>query len=185
MKIQFHTIDDAPEAAKTDLQNLEKAYGVVPNLFAGLAASPAAVKSYMAIAGNMKEHGVLNPVEQQVVYITVSAQNGCDYCVAAHSTGAGKVKMPDDVLAALRAQEALPDVKLDALRTFALAMLDQRGYMSDEDLAAFAKAGYGQAHVLEVITIMAHKTMSNYFNHIAKTPLDAMFKLQEWQTTAR
>jgi len=61
MKIQFHTIDDAPEAAKTDLQNLEKAYGVVPNLFAGLAASPAAVKSYMAIAGNMKEHGVLNP----------------------------------------------------------------------------------------------------------------------------
>ncbi len=185
MKIEFHTIEDAPEAVKPNLQQLKKAYGVVPNLFAGLAASPATAKSYMDIAANMKEHGILNPVEQQVVYISVSAQNGCDYCVAAHSTGAGKAKMPADVLAALRAQEALPDVKLDALRTFTLAMLDQQGYMSDEDLAAFTMAGYGQAHVLEVITIMAHKTMSNYFNHIAKTPLDGMFKPQEWRTTTR
>jgi len=184
MKIEFHTIEDAPEAIKPDLQQLEKAFGVVPNIFAGLAASPAAAKSYLAIAANMKELGVLNPIEQQVVYIAVSAQNGCDYCVAAHSTGAGMVKMPADVLAALRAQKPLPNAKLETLRTFSLSMLDQRGYMSDEDLAAFTKAGYGQGHMLEVITIMAHKTMSNYFNHVAKTPLDEMFKPLEWQAAA-
>ncbi len=184
MKIEFHTIKNAPEAVKADLQNLEKAYGVVPNLFAGLSASPAATKSYMAIAGNMKEHASLSPIEQQVVYISISAQNGCDYCVAAHSTGAGMAKMPDDVLTALREQRSLPDEKLNALRTFALAMLERRGYMSDDDLTAFTAAGFNQEHLLEVITIMAHKTMSNYFNHIAKTPLDDMFKPRAWQVAA-
>ena len=184
MKIEFHTIDNAPEAVKADLQGLEKAYGVVPNIFSGFAASPVAVKSYMAIAGNLKAHGSLSPIEQQVVYITVSAENGCDYCVAAHSAGAGMAKMPEDVLTALREQRPLPDEKLDALRTFTLAMLKQRGYMSDEDLASFSAAGYNQEHMLEVITIMAHKTMSNYFNHIAQTPLDEMFKPVAWQAAA-
>lgn len=184
MKIEFHTIDNAPEAVKADLQTLKNTYGVVPNIFAGFAASPAAAKSYMAIAGNLKEHGNLTPIEQQVVYIAVSAQNGCDYCVAAHSAGAGMAKMPEDVLAALRDQKELPDAKLNTLRTFALAMLEQRGYMSDSDLAAFSRAGFDQAHLLDVITILAHKTMSNYFNHIANTPLDDMFKPLEWQAAA-
>ena len=185
MKIDFHSIETAPASSKEDLRQLEKNYGVVPNIFAGLAASPAALKSYMAIAGNMKEHGALSPIEQQVVYIAISAQNGCDYCVAAHSTGAGMVDMPDDILSALRAQKPLPDSKLEALRKFALSMLDQRGYMSGKDLSGFTKAGYDQGHMLEVITIMAHKTMSNYFNHVARTPLDEMFKPRQWQAAAQ
>ncbi len=185
MKIKFHTIESAPEAVKAELQAVEKNFGTVLNLIAGLAASPAATKSYLALAGSLKAHGVLNPIEQQVVYVSVSAANSCDYCVAAHSTAAGMAKMPDDVLAALREQRALPDAKLEALRTFALAMRDQRGFMTQDDLQAFSNAGYEQAHLLDVITIMAQKTMSNYFNHIANTPLDDMFKPMEWQATAK
>ena len=94
MKIEFHTIENAPEAVTADLQNVKKAFGVVPNLFGGIAASPAAAKSYLAIGGNLKEHGSLSPIEQQVDYIAVSAENGCDYCVAAHSMGAGWQKCP-------------------------------------------------------------------------------------------
>lgn len=184
MKIEFHTIDDAPEAAKPVLQQVEKGFGTVPNLFAGFAASPAAVKSYMSIATHLREDGVLDGIEQQVVYIAVSAHNGCDYCVAAHSAGAGKAKMPTEVLSALRDQKPLPDAKLDALRTFALAMVEQRGYLSADDLAAFKAAGYDQAHLLDVITIIAQKTMSNYFNHIAHTPLDDMFQPTKWQAAA-
>jgi len=184
MKIEFHTIDNAPQAAKQDLQMAQKAFGTVPNLLAGMAASPAAVKAYMALAGNLKAHGSLSPVEQQVVYIAISAKNGCDYCVAAHTAGANMAKMPDDVLGALRQQRPLPDAKLDALANFALAMLEQRGFMSDSDLAAFTKAGFDQQHMLEVITIMAQKTMSNYFNHVAKTPLDEMFQPMAWQAAA-
>jgi len=184
MKIEFHTIENAPQAAKEDLQNIKSALGVVPNIFAGFAASPAAVKSYMAIAGNLKTHGSLTPIEQQVVYIAVSALNGCDYCVAAHSAGAGKANMPADVLESLRLQKPINDEKLETLRSFALAMVEQRGYMTDDQMAAFSDAGFNQAELLDVITILAHKTMSNYFNHIAKTPLDEMFKPLAWQAAA-
>lgn len=184
MKIEFHTIENAPQAARQDLQNVKDAFGVLPNIFAGFAASPAAVKSYMAIAGNLKSHASLTPIEQQVVYIAVSAENGCDYCVAAHTAGAAKVNMPADVLESLRHQKPINDEKLEALRGFALAMVEQRGYMSDDQMAAFSGAGFKQAELLDVITILAHKTMSNYFNHIAKTPLDEMFKPLAWQAAA-
>lgn len=184
MNIQFHTIDNAPQEVKEDLQNIEKMFGTMPNLFAGLAASPAATKSYMALAGNLKSHAALTPIEQQVAYIAISAENGCDYCVAAHSAGATMAKMPEDVLAALREQKQLPDARLEALRTFALALQEKRGYLSVQDLAAFAEAGYTQQHLLDVITILAQKTMSNYFNHIAHTPLDEMFKPMAWTPAA-
>ncbi|SET43419.1 hypothetical protein SAMN04487962_109135 [Marinobacter segnicrescens] len=42
-------------------------------------------------------------------------------------------------------------------------------------------AGYGQQQVLEVILGVAQKTMSNYVNHIAETPIDEPFKKFEWK----
>jgi alkylhydroperoxidase family enzyme len=51
----------------------------------------------------------------------------------------------------------------------------------EEDLNQFAAAGYAERHLLDVLTIVALKTLSNYVNHIAHTPLDAQFAAQAWQ----
>lgn len=91
------------------------------------------------------------------------------------------VEIPEAILNELREQRPLSDPKLNALRNFALAERDKRGWVSEQDLIDFQAAGYGESHVLEVITILAQKTLSNYFNHIAKTPLDEMFKPMEWE----
>ncbi len=64
------------------------------------------------------EQSALSPVEQQVVTLVVSATNDWTYCVGAHSTVAQMVRMPEDVLDALRAQRPRFDRKLDALCTF-------------------------------------------------------------------
>lgn len=185
MKFDSYDIDNAPEASRQDMRNAEKSYGTNLYLLRGLAASPAALKAYLAIAGALREYGNLSPVEQQVVYITVSAENGCTYCVAAHSTMAVRVKMADDVRNALREQRPLPDAKLDALRNFTLSVMKHKGFVPPADLAAFEAAGFDQAHVLDVLTILAQKTISNYYNHMAEPPLDAMFQAQQWQRPAQ
>jgi hypothetical protein len=41
---------------------------------------------------------------------------------------------------------------------------------------AFFIAGYGQQQVLEVILGLSQKVISNYVNHVADTPVDAMFE---------
>ena len=57
----------------------------------------------------------------------------------------------------------------------------KRGNVSKEDLQAFHDAGYGQQQVLEVILGVAQKTMSNYVNHIAETPIDEPFQKFAWK----
>ncbi len=60
-----------------------------------------------------------NPVEQEVVFVTISVLNGCEYCTAAHSFIADKMsKVPAEVTDAIRNGEEIPDARLKALSQF-------------------------------------------------------------------
>lgn len=180
MKFELHTIDNAPAESRSTLEGVKQAYGFVPNLFGVFAASPAAAEAYAALGKALVKAG-LGAVEQQVVFLTTSRVNGCEYCVAAHSTIAQGVKMPAEILAALRAGEELPDARLEALAAFTRAVIEKRGWVDTDALHALEAAGFEQRHVLDVLTIIAMKTLSNYTNHIGKTPLDDAFKANAWQ----
>lgn len=82
----------------------------------------------------------------------------------------------DAITEQIKAGDALNDQKLQALRLFTEAMLDKRGRVTDSDLQAFFDAGYNKRQVLEVILGIAQKTMSNYTNAVADTPVDEPFK---------
>jgi uncharacterized peroxidase-related enzyme len=179
MQFPIHTKETAPEASRATLEAIAKRYGFLPNLFGVLAESPTAVQAYAAINQTL-EHSALTPVEQQVVTLTVSATNNCAYCMGAHSMVAQMVHMPEDVLTALREQKPLSDQKLNALRALVLSVLRHRGWVPEVDLEHVVAAGYTQRHVLDVLTIVALKTLSNYVNHIAHTPLDPQFASQTW-----
>ena len=180
MKFELHTIDTAPEAVKPELEAAQKAYGSIPNLYRGLATSPAALKMYLSFNETLQEHGCLSPVEQQVVYLTASAENGCTYCVGAHSVIASMAKIPEQTLEELREQKTLSDPKLNELREFTLSVMEHHGWVPETAISNFQDAGYDQRHLLEVLTILAQKTLSNYYNHIAQTPLDEMFSAMAW-----
>lgn len=180
MNFELHTIESAPNAIKPELEAAQETYGTIPNLYRGLAENPAALKVYLSFNENLSTYGVLTPIEQQVVYLTASAENGCTYCVGAHSVLAQMSKMPNETLSELRNQTEMTDPKLNAIRNLTLSAVKNRGYIPEADLQEFVSAGYKQSHVLEVLTIIAQKTLSNYFNHIANTPLDDMFASQKW-----
>jgi len=183
MKFQIHTKDTAPEASRATLDATAKKYGFVPNLYGVLAGSPAAVQAYAGI-NKALEQSALTPVEQQVVTLTVSAVNRCAYCMGAHSMVAQMIHMPEQILAELRDQRDLSDTKLNALRTLVMSILHHRGWVPEQDLEYFIAAGYTQRHMLDVLTIVALKTLSNYANHIAHTPLDPQFAPQAWKAQA-
>jgi len=183
MKFPLHNIESAPESTRSELAAAAKAYGAIPNLYRGFATNPATLKVYLACNELLKEYGQLSPVEQQLVYITVSAENGCTYCVGAHSVLAVMARMPERIRIELRGRQPLSDPKLNQLREFTLSVMRHKGHVPETDLEAFQSAGYDQRHVLEVLTILAQKTLSNYYNHIAHTPLDDMFASQQWATS--
>ena len=180
MKFTIHTIDTAPEAAKGDLRMAGKSMGFVPNLLGVLAEAPIALRAYLELTDLLGKSS-LTPIEQQVMMIAGSVSNGCGYCVAAHSTVGTMVKMPATVLEALRKGTVVPDSKLEALRSFTSELLNKRGHVSDQRIQEFLEAGYTRQNVLEVVFAIAMKTLSNYTNHLADTPLDTAFSAQMWE----
>lgn len=81
---------------------------------------------------------------------------------------------------ALRTGESLADAKLEALRQFTLALVKKYGQISEEEQGAFLAAGYEPKHALEVLVGIAQKTLSNFVNHLAQTPLDDFAKKYAW-----
>jgi len=180
LNLTIHTPESAPEAAKEMLTEARNVYGFIPNLIGAMAAAPGLAKSYFNVS-EMFGSGSLTPIEQQVVALTVSYSNECTYCMAAHSGLAKMAAIPDSELEALRSGRALEHPKLEALRVFTRAMVDERGHVSEAEIEAFLAAGFEATQVLEVIVGIAMKTMSNYTNHIAHIPLDSQFRRFEWK----
>ena len=176
----IHTRNTAPEGSREPLDHTRKTYGFVPNLYGVFAGSPAAIKGYIAINEAFQKDSGFSPAEQQVVLLAVSATNDCEYCVAAHSTVAAMAKVPEEIVNAIRDGEPIPDAKLEALRRFTERVIERRGRPTQQDLDAFFAAGYEGSHVLGVLVGVAQKTLSNYVNHIAETPLDAQFEPKAW-----
>ncbi len=177
---KVHTIDTAPVQSVPFLQNAQKSMGFVPNLIGVLAESPAAVEGYLTLM-SIFDKSSLTPVERQVAILAISRINECDYCMAAHSVIGSMQNVPADVIQAIRNDQPIADAKLEALRTFAATVIEKRGWLSDDDVAAFRSAGYSQAQVLEVVLAASLKTLSNYANHVAETPLDDAFSSRAWQ----
>ena len=178
-QFDVHSKETASTESAELLATAEKTYGFVPNLLGVMAESPATIKAYMTI-GKIFDESSFSATERQVVILAASRFNECDYCVAAHSVVAGMQKVPADVIDAIRDDQPIDDEKLEALRTFTTAVVEKRGWVSGDEIAAFLAAGYNKAQILEVIVGLSFKTLSNYVNHIAETPLDDAFAAQAW-----
>lgn len=181
MKFQIHTPDTAPEGSRQLLDQVQQGYGFIPSVYGIFAESPVATSTYIHITEQLKKNGALTPQEQQIVMIAVSEQNGCEYCVAAHSTVAGMAQVPQETIASLRDGSLPGDPKQAALVRFAKSAVENRGWIPEADQQAFLNAGYTTRHVLDVLSIIALKTLSNYANHLAHPPLDPQFEGQRWR----
>lgn len=174
-----HTIETAPEAARPLLKGVNQRLGFVPNLYGAMANAPAVLGGFLGISDAFSKTS-LSAREQQLVLIAASTVNGCGYCVAAHSTVAQMVKLDPALLAAVREQRPLPDARLDALVRFTRLVVAERGWAPEEAIQDFLGAGWTQAQVAEVVLGVAMKTLSNYFNHINQTEVDAAFQANAW-----
>lgn len=176
-----HTIDTAPAESRPLLQSAHDKLGFVPNLYAHLAESPAALKAYFSLSGHFDATS-LDPVERQVVLLAASVENRCEFCVAAHSMLALEVaKAPQPVVDALRKGDAVDDPRLHALAELTRSVVRERGWVPGPALDAFLAAGYTSQQAIEVVLGVAMKTLSNYTNHLTGTRTNPELAGHQWQ----
>lgn len=177
----LHTLNTAPEASKPLLQQAKSTYGAVLNLQAVMAEAPGLLEAYLRVH-ELVMTSSFTPEEVTVLWQTINVENGCAYCVPAHTGIAKMMKVDDAITQALRNRTALPSAKLETLRDFALQMVRERGHLSDAAVQTFLDTGFTRRNMLEVVLVYAQKIMSNYTNHLARTPLDKPFQKFAWST---
>lgn len=176
INLEPKTLQNAASGAKEVLDGAQSMLGFIPNLYGNLANSPGALSTYSFGYRQFREHSGFTPAEQEVVLLTVSKENGCGYCVAAHSMVAEKMSgVPSQAVNAIRNGEIIQDTKLAALSIFTRRLLQSRGLPIDSEIKEFLQAGYKEEQILEVVLAIAVKTISNYTNHLFSTPIDSAF----------
>ena len=171
----LYTAENAPEESKPLMADSVAAFGMVPNLHAVMAEAPTLLKGYQVLH-DLFQKTSFNAEELTVVWQSINVEHECHYCVPAHSAIAASMKVDQDIVDALVNKTTLANPKLEALRETTLAMVRDRGVISDEQIEKFFAAGYGKQQLLEIIVGLSQKVMSNYTNHLADTPVDAPFK---------
>ena len=171
MDFKFHTIENTDGERKEILTNVKNTFGFVPNLFAYMVESPAAIKAYIALDGLVSQ-GTLSPAQQQLALFTVSHYNNCDFCQGAHRAIGKGAGINNDTIQSILQNTKIQSEKDAALVKFLRTSMDKRGWVSDEDLNEFLDSGFTKEQVFELNLIQSMKTLSNYSNHLTKPELN-------------
>ncbi len=163
------TREEVSTSNQAIFDQLKKTLGFVPNLYATYAHSENALGNYLGFA-NAKTS--LKAKEKEVVNLAVSEVNGCLYCLSAHTAIAKMNGFTDEQILELRAGEASFDNKLDALARLAKNITENRGTTDAAVLENFFNAGWTKENLIDTIVLVGDKTISNYINNTADTPID-------------
>lgn len=170
MQTQFSvpTREQVAPANQTIFDNLQKALGFVPNLYATIAYSSTGLGKYLAYQ-NAKTS--LSNKEKEAVNLIVSQVNGCIYCQSAH-TVIGKMNgfSEDEVLNIRKGSPT--DAKLSALVKLAADITKNRGNANDTLVTEFFSQGYNNEHLVDLILQISDKTAMNYLHNLTKVPVD-------------
>jgi AhpD family alkylhydroperoxidase len=177
---RIHTIDSAPEKSKQALQGLQQNFGLIPNLAATMGESPVLLNAFVGAFGTF-HGGTFTAAEKQTLLLTNAVTNACSWAVAFHSTLALKEGVHANDVRAIRERRLPDDVRLAALSAFTRGLIEQRGHVDEQALAAFTGAGFGHDQVLEVIAGLAVSTLANYAGNITRPAVEEPFKAQLWR----
>jgi uncharacterized peroxidase-related enzyme len=167
-KFTVPTRDEVAPANQTIFDNLNKALGFVPNLYATIAYSENGLGRYLAYQ-NAKT--TLSNKEKEAVNLVVSEVNNCLYCKSAH-TVIGKMNgFTDEQLLDIRREKA-DTPKLNALVKLAANITRNRGNAASELVDDFFAQGYTNENLVDLILQISDKTAMNYLHNLTKVPVD-------------
>lgn len=168
--------------ARTLLEEAKQQLGFVPNIYGAMANEPALYEAYARAYSAFRAETGFTPLEQEVIFLAISRENGCEYCIAAHSFVADNMsKVPAEVTDAIRDGRPIADARLAALAAFTSKMVASRGRPGEADVQSFLAAGYSERNILGIILAIGVKTFSNYTNHVFHTPVDSVFASRVWK----
>ena len=169
-QIQALTIEQADPESAQKLSAMKAKIGMVPNVVATLANSPAALNLYLA-SSHALSGGRLTARQREMIALVIGQLNQCNYCVSAHTMiGKGAGLSSEEMLDARHGKAK--DPMDNAIAQVASKLVTKRGFLTPEDIAQAKAAGLDDGLIIEIIANLVHNTLTNYTNHVAQTEID-------------
>ncbi|MDA3649972.1 carboxymuconolactone decarboxylase family protein [Saccharopolyspora indica] len=174
-----HTAETAPEGSRRAVTATAERLGHLPAAVARLAESPHLLNGFLKLSA-MFEDTTLDPLAREVVIMAIATRNECHVCVAMHSAKLAALNADPELVEALRDQRPLADRRLEAIRVFALRLVERAGAVETEELRAFLAHGYTRQNALEVVLGIGAYTTSTLANRLVDAPLDEQLEPFAW-----
>lgn len=162
------TREQVAPANQAIFDNLQKALGFVPNLYATIAHSDNGLSRFLAYQ-NAKTS--LSNKEKEAVNLIVSQVNGCVYCQSAHLVLGKMNGFSDEQLLDIRNAKST-DPKLNSLVKLAANITKNKGNATDETVSEFFAQGYTNENLVDLILQISDKTAMNYLHNLTQIPVD-------------
>ncbi len=155
---------------KVLLDMIHGKFGMVPNFLGILAQSPDALKAFLGLH-EIACSGRLDPRIRESIALAVAQGNSCEYCVSAHTALGRKAGLEGSEIEANRAGTS-QDTKAAAAVSFAVALNENLGEITQAELDAVRKAGYSEAEIIEIITHVGMNILTNLIGKASRVDID-------------
>ena len=168
--VQLVTPTDTTGAHKEVFDQINGAFGSVPNMFKAIGNSSAAVESMWTSFGALSKGKLGAPLGEQIA-VFVADLNRCEYCLAAHTLLGKNAGVSEADLGQAQAGKS-SDAKTQAALNFAGKLVRNRGSVSSEDFAEVRNAGFCDEMIAEILAHVALHIFTNYTNVAFDVPVD-------------
>jgi uncharacterized peroxidase-related enzyme len=144
--------------------------GMVPNFLKVFANSPTALRAFLGLFG-VATAGSLDILTRERIALALAQQNGCEYCVSAHTAIGGKAGLSSAEMLANRSG-ASQDGKAAVAVKFARALVAHTGEVTTAELMEVRNAGYTDAQIVEIITHVGLNLLTNILGKASRVEID-------------
>jgi uncharacterized peroxidase-related enzyme len=163
-------LKDLPEDIRERIEAVQEKSGFVPNVFLVMARRPDEFRAFFAYHDALMERDSgLSKAEREMIVVTTSALNDCQYCVISHGAIL-RIRAKNPIIAD---QVAINDLKAD-LTDRERAMLDlakkisvSAGQVTEEDIELAKAAGFSDEDIWDIGAITAFFALSNRMANVS------------------
>lgn len=145
--------------AKVLLDAVRQQLGIVPNFIRVLANSPSALSAFLGLYGPLGR-AAIDKTTQERIALVVAEENGCQYCVSAHTAiGRGAGLSNEEMLRNRLGGSG--DARAAAAVAFAKALNEHRGEVTTAEFEAVRAAGFSDGEIVEIVTLVVLNVFTN------------------------
>jgi len=173
-RVKMIEMSEATGKVREVFGDITKTFGMVPNLFKAMALKPNILEANFNKVKAVIMQGELPRELKEMVAVVVSQANDCPYCVNAHGSALKMLGVPRE-----KVQQIIDDIytadisqEFRTVLDFAVKATVKPKSISDADLQEIKHFGYGDAKVVELLSVVDLFISFNKFLDVLQVEVD-------------